>query len=252
MTKQMLIYETAIPVSYSRHADASVEPSGNYAFAATINAVPLTAVELRRAAAEFAIVFTQVGTDVMPTAVLGVRGEQNLYLTEDGQWRAKYVPAFIRRYPFVFSASEDQQTLTLCIDETYPGFNREGRGERLFGDDGKPSAYVEQVMKFLQEFQAHFERTRMFGKRLKELNLLEPMQITVTTPAGAKQSLAGFLGVQRDRLRNLGGDALASLARTDELELLFLHLQSLQNFNEVKDRYIGALASHADVASPHP
>jgi hypothetical protein len=105
-------------------------------------------------------------------------------------------------------------------------------------------------MKFLQEYQAHFDRTRRFGKRLQELSLLEPMQLTVTTPAGTKQALGGFLGVQRERLRNLGGDALASLARTDELELLFLHLHSLRNFNEVKDRYIGALASHADVSSP--
>lgn len=252
MTKQMLIYETVVPVSHSRHADASVEPSSSYSFAAAINAVPLMAVEFQRAAGEFAIVFTEVTGDITPAAVLGFRGQQNLYLTEDAQWRARYVPAFIRRYPFVFSASQDQQTLTLCIDETYPGFNREGRGERLFGEDGKPSAYVAQVMKFLQEYQSHFDRTRRFGKRLKELGLLEPMQLTVTTPVGTKQGLGGFLGVQRERLRNLGGDALASLARTDELELVYLHLHSLGNFNEIKDRYIGALASQPDATTPQP
>jgi hypothetical protein len=158
---------------HARHADAWFEPSRNFAFTAEINAVPLMAVEFQHAAAEFAIVFSQVGSDIMPAAVLGVRGQQNLYLTEDAHWRAKYVPAFIRRYPFVFSSSEDQQTLTLCIDETHPGFNREGRGQRLFGDDGKPSAYVEQVLKFLQEYQTHFERTRSFGKKLQTLNLLE-------------------------------------------------------------------------------
>lgn len=250
MAKQMLIYETVVPVSHSRHADAWVEPSSGYAFAAAINAVPLMAVEFQRAAAEFAIVFTEVAGDVTPAAVLGVKGQQNLYLTEDAQWRARYVPAFLRRYPFVFASSEDQQTLTLCIDETYPGFNREGRGQRLFGEDGKPSAYVEQVMKFLQEYQAHFDGTRRFGKRLQELKLLEPMQLTVTTPSGTRQSLGGFLGVQRERLRKLDGDALASLARTDELELLFLHLHSLRNFNEVKDRYIGALAPQADATAP--
>jgi hypothetical protein len=249
MTKQMLIYETAIPVSSTRHGDASFDPSNHYAFTAAINAVPLTAVEFQHAAAEFAIVFAQVGSDIMPAAVLGVRGEQNLYLTDDGRWRAKYVPAFIRRYPFVFSSSEDQQTLTLCIDETHPGFNREGRGQRLFGDDGKPSAYVEQVMKFLQEYQAHFERTRLFGKHLKEFNLLEPMQATVTTPTGLKQSLGGFLGVQRDRLRTLGGEALKTLAQTDELELLYLHLYSMRNFNEMKDRLIGTPPSEANAAA---
>jgi hypothetical protein len=249
MSKQMLIYETPIPVSHARHANASFEPSKDFAFAAALNAVPLMAVEFQRAAAEFAIVFAQVGADVLPAAVLGVRGEQNLYLSEDAQWRAKYVPAFIRRYPFVFSSSEDKQTLTLCIDETHPGFNREGRGQRLFGDDGKPTAYVEQVLKFLQEYQAHFERTRLFGKRLKENNLLEPMQALVTTPTGEKQTLSGFLAVQRDRLRTLSGEALSTLAKTDELELLYLHLYSMRNFNEVKDLFIGTLASAAEGAA---
>jgi len=250
MTKQMLIYETPIPVSSARHADASFDPSKNYAFTASINAVPLMAVEFQRAAAEFAIVFAQVGADILPAAVLGVRGEQNLYLSEDAQWRAKYVPAFIRRYPFVFASSEDQQTLTLCIDETCPGFNREGRGQRLFGDDGKPSAYVEQVMRFLQEYQSHFERTRVFCRQLKDLSLLEPMQATVTTPTGTKQGLGGFLGVKRERLRDLDGETLSKLARTDELELLYLHLHSLRNFNEVTDRFIGSLASEAGARAP--
>ncbi len=252
MSKQMLIYESPIPVSHARHADASFEPSKDFAFTAAINAVPLMAVEFQRAAAEFAIVFAQIGADILPAAVLGVRGEQNLYLSEDAQWRARYVPAFIRRYPFVFASSEDQQTLTLCIDETCPGFNRDGRGERLFGDDGKPSAYVEQVMRFLQEYQAQFERTRAFCRQLKELNLLEPMQATVTTPAGTKQSLGGFLGVKRERLRDLGGEALSKLARTDELELVYLHLHSLRNFNEVTNRFIGALGPEAAAGAPGP
>lgn len=249
MSKQLLIYETAIPVSAARHGGASFDPTDNYAFSAGINAVPLMAVEFLRAATEYAIVFTEAGEDIMPAAVLGVRGEQNLYLSADAHWQAKYVPAFIRRYPFVFSASADKKTLTLCIDETHKGFNRDNRGQRLFGDDGKPSAYLEQVLKFLQEYQAQFERTRVFGKRLKELNLLEPMQAQVTTPTGEKQTLSGFLGVQRNRLRTLSGEALSTLAKTDELELLYLHLYSMRNFNEVKDRFIGALMSAAESAT---
>jgi hypothetical protein len=156
------------------------------------------------------------------------------------------VPAFIRRYPFVFSTSADKKTLTLCIDETHPGFNEHGRGQRLLNDDGKPTAYVEQVLTFLKEYQAHFERTRAFGRRLKELDLLEPMQAQVTTPAGENVKLGGFLGVSRDRLRALDGDALATLAKTDELELIYLHLYSMRNFNEVKDRFIGALTTHSN------
>jgi SapC len=135
--------------------------------------------------------------------------------------------------------------VTLCIDEAHPGLNSNGRGQRLFGDDGKPSAYTEQVLKFLKEYQLHYERTRVFGKHLKELGLLESMQAQVTTPKGEKLSLGGFMAVPRRKLRELKGEALEALAKTDELELLYLHLYSTRNFVDVKDRLIGSMSSES-------
>lgn len=252
MPKQLLIYESAVPVSASRHGGMSLDTAGTYAFSAGVNAVPLMAIELLPAATEYAIVFAAVGDEVLPAAVLGVKPEQNLYLTPDAQWQAKYIPAFIRRYPFVFSTSADRKTLTLCIDESHPGLNKDGRGQRLFSDDGKPTPYVEQVLKFLKDYQVHFERTRAFGRRIKELGLLEPMQAQLTTPKGEKVAMGGFMAVSRPRLRALAPEALASLAKSDELELLYLHLYSLRNFNVVKDRLIesltGAVQAAADAA----
>jgi hypothetical protein len=248
MTKQLLIYESAVPMSASRHGSLCLEDVSDYSFSAGINAVPVMAVEFLRAATEYAIVFAEVRDEVLPAIVLGLRPDQNLFVSEDSKWQAKYIPAFIRRYPFVFSATNDQKTVTLCIEESHPGLNKEGRGHRLFGDDGKPSAYTQQVLKFLKEYQVHFERTRRFGKRLKELDLLEPMFAQVTTPQDQKLTLGGFMAVPRKKLRSLGGEALASLAKTDELELLYLHLYSMRNFRDVKDRLIGSLSS--DLTEP--
>ncbi len=245
MAKQLLIYESAVAVSPSRHSNACVQPVDDYSFSAGINAVPLMAVEFPRASAEYAIVFTADGDDVMPAAVLGIRNEQNLYLSPGAHWKATYIPAFIRRYPFVFSSSSDGQTLTLCVDETHPGFNREGRGQALFGADGKPTPYVDQVLEFLKQYQLSFERTRQFGRRIKALGLLEPMQAKVTTPAGESLTLGGFMAVNRDKLRKLDGELLQQLAGNDELELLYLHLASMRNFNEIKDRLIGVAADKA-------
>lgn len=249
MTKQLLIYESAVPVSAARHGRHSLARAPDYAFSAGINAVPLMAVEFLRAADEYAIVFTKAGEEVVPAVVLGVRGNQNLYLSADQKWQADYIPAFIRRYPFVFASSADGKSLTLCIDESHPGVNTEGRGERLFGDDGKPTAYTERVLKFLREYQVHFERTRVFCKRVVELGLLEPMRLQVTKPKGEKLSLSGFQSVSRAKLRALSGEALAQLAKTDELELLYLQLHSMRNFNEVKDRLMGALKEDAAAAT---
>ena len=253
MSKQLLIYESAVPITSARHLPVSVEPVAGYGFTAGINAVPLMAVEFLRAAQEYAIVFTNAGDEILPAVVLGLRPSQNLYLAQDASWQAKYVPAFVRRYPFVFSASADGKTLTLCIDEAYPGLNRQGRGQRLFGDNGQAAPYVDSVLKFLQEYQRHFERTRQVGRTLRELGLLEPLQAQIATPSGSKFTLSGFSGVSRVKLRALGGDALAALAKTDELELLYLHLYSMRNFDAMKDRLFGLLAAEEEaLAAPAP
>jgi len=72
----------------------------------------------------------------------------------------------------------------------------------------------------------------------------------VVSPQGGKFTLGGFLGVNRAKLRALDGEALATLAKTDELELLYLHLYSMRNFDEVKDRLFGTLAPSEEAAAP--
>lgn len=250
MTTQLLIYETAVPVSSGRHAQCSVEPGRSFAFTRKVNSVPLMAVEFPHAAPEYAVVFAQSGEDVVPVVVLGARQHENLYLTDDDAWRAKYVPAFIRRYPFVFSASEDGKTFTLCVDEAYQGFNYQGRGQALFNEEGKPTPYVDNVLKFLQEYRVQFLRTQNFCKKLKELDLLEPMRAEFTLAGGEKTTLTGFQAVDRARLKALPGQTLSELAASDELELIYLHLQSMRNFNEVKDRLVLARAPQSSSDQP--
>ena len=249
MTKQLMFYESAVPVSATRHADVSVETGAGYAFASHASAVPIMALEFIAAASKYAIVFTAIGDDIFPAVVLGMRTDQNLFLGTDGKWSAKYVPAFIRRYPFVFSTSTDRKTLTLCIDESYAGLNREGKGERLFDAERKPAAYTQRVLKFLQEFQAHFQRTRSFCQRLKELGVLESTGVQVTAAGGEKVALGGFMVVNRKKLREVADDKLLAMAKSDELELLHLHLYSLRNFAEMKERLDGSASDEAEEAA---
>lgn len=251
MATQLLIYETAVPVTHSRHGEWSVEVGTDYNFSAKLNSAPLMAVEFPSAAAEYAIVFAGTGDVVMPAAILGVRGDENLYLTRGGGWQAKYIPAFLRRYPFIFSSRDEGKTFMLCIDEGFPGFNREGRGEKLFGEEKKPTPYVDNVLKFLQQYQVEFRRTEAFCKRLKDLNLLEPMQAQISLDSGERMSLTGFSAVSRARLKTLSATVLAELAKSDELELVYTHLASMRNFSGMRERLAGAAAAiQAPAAEP--
>lgn len=254
MTTQLLIYETAVPVSNGRHGKASVEPGKGYGFARKINSVPLTAVEFPLAAAEYAIVFAQSGNDVVPVVILGARAGENLYVKDDDGWNARYIPAFVRRYPFVFAAKEDGKSFTLCVDEAFQGLNFQGRGQALFDAAGKQTPYVDNVLRFLQEYTAQFARTQAFCRKLAELKLLEPMQAQFTLAGGQKMSLTGFHAVDRKRLKALPPETLAQLAASDELELVYLHLQSLRNFVSVKDKLVLSVpeAPAADTAPAAP
>jgi hypothetical protein len=241
MSKQLLIYNIAVPISRARHFDCFLEPSGHYGFSSGINSAPLTAVEFPKAAAEFPIVFAGGGGELTPAVILGLRADQNLFLAPDASWTAKYIPAFIRRYPFVFSRSGDR--FLLCVDEEFDGFNRDGRGQAFFGEDGELTPFVDGVLKFLQEYQSQFQRTQLFCAKVEELGLLEPMQAQITLDGGERTLLGGFQAVSRERLKALPGERLAELAATDELELLYLHLQSMNNFDALRDRLVASQAS---------
>ena len=236
MSTQMLIYERAAQLSSEKHKDWSVKTGADYAFAKQVNSVPLVAVEFPHAAAEYSIVFAGEGDAMMPIVILGMREDENLYLNEANVWNAKYIPAFIRRYPFVFSSNEDKSTFTLCIDEEFAGCNQENRGERLFDADGARTQYLENVLRFVNDYQGQFQRTQLFCKKLQELDLLEPMQAQFTLSGGEQLRLAGFMAVNREKLKNLPEEKIAELFKTDELELVYLHLQSMTNFSAMAER----------------
>ncbi|MBB3169554.1 SapC family protein [Simiduia aestuariiviva] len=234
MTKQLLIYGNATPISSERHRGWGIEPTGDLSFAKTVNSVPLTAVEFFSAAESFPVVFTKNGDNVLPLAVMGVKPEQNLFINEEGKFTANYLPAFFRRYPFVFSSNDEGKNFLLCIDETYAGCSPDGKGERLFDDEGKQTEYLGKVLDFLKEYQMNFARTQSFCARLQEWDLLEPMEAQFTpNDGGEKIRLGGFLAVSRDKLKALDSDKLAELMKNDGMELIFTHLQSLRKFREL-------------------
>jgi hypothetical protein len=252
MSSQLLIYETAVPVSHARHGKWSIDISANYGFSKNVNSVPLMAVEFPNAASEYAIVFAGTNDAFIPVTILGMRPSENLYLTNQGGWEAKYVPAFVRRYPFVFSRSADGKSFTLCVDEAFAGFNQDGRGEQLFDVKLQPTPYVANVLKFLEQYQIQFRRTQSFCNKLRDLKLLEPMRAQANLEGGEQLSLVGFLAVNRERLKALPAEAVSDLLKTDELELLYLHLHSMRHFSAMAERLRarGAAADGTEPAAP--
>ena len=238
MATQALFYERATPLSPQRHGSWCVDTTPSYDFSRHVNSVPLTSIEMPHAAREYTIAFAGAGRDVIPVVLLGIEGNENLYVTEQGGWDAHYIPAFVRRYPFVFSQSPDGQTFTLCIDEGWSGCNQEGRGERLFTEEGKPTPYTEKMLGFVREYQRQVQRTQAYCSKLQELALLEPRQVNFTAGDGPQKTMGGFMVASRDKLKALPAQTLWEFAQNDELELTYTHLQSMNNISLVLERVV--------------
>lgn len=236
MEKQLIIYERAVPVSKDRHINLSVRSGHDYEFASDMNAVPLLAAEFESASRYYPIIFTKTNDGCTPSAMVGLRDGENLFVTADHGWNAKYIPAFIRRYPFVFSQSPDGNTFTLCIDEGFSGCNQDGEGDALFDEAGETSDYLRRMLGFTKTFQREFQLTQAFCDMLSALDILTLGEVNFQLADGKKAVTKGLLTVDRERLNALPADELSELAQSGDLEKIYAHLLSLGNLDAVGDR----------------
>lgn len=238
MSKQLMIYDNIQPLS-EKHAKWSVNVD-SHEFIGHMNSTPLLATEITFAAAEFPIIFSPTGTEgeYLPLAVMGFKDGQNLLLDEKNVLTTRYVPGFVRRYPFVLANSKETDVMAVCIDANSKFVDQEGaKGARLFNDDATQTDFLKSTIEFLTDYQKRAEITRVFTKKLHELNLLEPMSANISfkSKADANISLNGFFVVRPEKLREISDADALDLFKRDGLELIYAHIQSLSNFNRLID-----------------
>lgn len=237
MAKQLMIYDNIQPLSSEIHRNWSVLVE-DYSFVSHMISAPVLATEIPFAAAEFPIVFsaTAVEGEYIPLAIMGLKEGENLTLNEKNQFTTRYIPAFIRRYPFVLGGDKAADTMALCIDADSSAVIQDGsKGRKLFEENGEQTAHLKEVVEFLKDYQYRAEMTKMFCKRLHELDLLEPMQANITFKGreDANLNLTGFYVVKREKLKALSDADALDLFKKDGLELIYSHIQSLSNLNHL-------------------
>lgn len=236
MTKQMMFYEKIAPISLERHKDWSIARGKDYSFAAEANAVPMMCAEFQSVATDFPIVFGRTEDGFSPIVVLGLEQGKSLFVDAKGKWTGPYIPAFVRRYPFVFAQSADKQTFTLCIDEAYVGVDSKGKkGEKLYDGD-QPSETLNRALEFTKGFESEQRKTAEFCRLLADNDLLDPMQASITMPDGEIRAVTGFHVISRDKLKALNTEVADDFFRRDVLELIYFHMLSLRNMDKLRLR----------------
>lgn len=233
----MIFYERAVALNRDRHQKLKIQlKADHFAFAGKTNSVLLAASEFAEASRDYPIVFVGKEGGPFTIAVLvGLSDKENLLVGPDGVWEADtYIPAFIRRYPFVLAGADEAESLTVCIDESYAGLT-DASGESLFSNDGVETDYLKNVVEFLRLFHSEMKRTSAFAGKVAELGLLTPKVITIEHE-GRKQTLDGLWVVDEDKLSALNDAQTLDLVRNGTLGLIYAHLASLKNVARLAKR----------------
>jgi len=230
-----VFYSKLTALDKEKHRDVKLHVSNNFSAFSSTNALPIAGVEFIEAAREHVIAFIDyMDEGIIPVYVLGVRDNENLVVTEDGKWKYRYVPAFVRRYPFIMLEPDENGRSIVCIDENYPGLNST-IGQPLFNDKGEPGEQLKKAMEMLEDYHAQMARTQQFTKKLVDYELLEPFTPQLQTGDGQTFSLSGMLAINEQKLLDLEQEKALDLYRSGELAWVYNHLSSLSNLLRFAD-----------------
>ena len=242
-----LFYHDPQPVSSEQHARWSLR-NGDFAFAAGAPFVPVVIGEFMQAMCSFPLVFASDHS--APLALLGLE-QSNLFIS-DGVWETgKYIPAYVRRYPFGFIATARPNGFTLAIDAASQRVDPSGaEGSPLF-EDGKPSALTRQALDFCYAFRGEAAATAQFIAALQSKQLLTDRRADATLPDGSKFGVTGFQVVDAEKFARLDAGTIVEWHNKGWLALVHFHLASLARFTDLLARQ-SALRAAAPAASATP
>jgi hypothetical protein len=226
-------------------------PVTDWRVADQLNAMFVAAAEFGDVCREFPIVFVKAGKEpdgtdaIAPIAVFGLVQNQNLYVTGE-RWRAQYIPAVLRAYPFCIARIDDDR-FAICVDTAWKGAS-ETEGQPLFTEAGEQGDLLKEMTTYLETLEAEIQRTRLVGKKLLELDVLREMRFDATLPDGRQHTVDGFLTVDEKKMTELPDNVVGELHRTGVLGLVHLHWVSMGNMRRLVDWHVERSAAETPAA----
>jgi len=232
-TQFPLFYRNMVPLNSEQHGSFGLKTHDSFGFARGTHAVPVTVDEFPLVQRHYPIVFTTDEPGV-PLALVGLREGENLFIDAEGQWRPRtYVPAYVRRHPFMLARLQpDAEVLSLVFDDSY-GLVSPESDNRLF-DGSEPSETTRNVLRFCEEFEAAIARTRGFMEEVGKLGLLMDGQASIQNPDMAQPAnFSGFRMIDEKKLQNIRGDQARRMVQNGMMGLIYAHLFSLAQMREL-------------------
>ena len=223
-TPMPMFYASPRPLDRVKDGKMKLNRPTDFSFASKTNAIPLLVDEFPMAAAYYPIVFAD-GPLPVPAAVVGLKNDTNLFVGEDDAWvSGAYLPAYVRRYPFILMDDPDNKQFVLCIDEASNLLKEEGEFSLFNGDE--PSDFTKSAMEFCAALRQQGDATDAFVKALKEYDLLMPNNAEIEGHDGSRLQLSGFLIIDPKKFDALPDSVILQWRKKGWLGLVYAQLLS--------------------------
>lgn len=249
------MFQSLVPINRETHAKTRIKPIQSFDFAKSFHMGSVMVHEFARSASVYPIVFLEnkEKDEFQPVALFGLEAGENLFIDAQGGWKAAYIPAIIRRYPFALARLPDtEDQFTVCLDEASPVLNTD-EGDLLFTDTGEPTAIIENVKRYLSEMQQMEVFTSEFCRFIAAHNLFSPLNMRVRYGDKIRQ-ITGCYSINEERLNNLSDALFLEIRHKQYLTPVFTHLTSLSQLErlaQLKDGH-NAISSPAEAATEQP
>ena len=224
-----LLYNALDALNSGQHGKMKLKKAYTLPQVGQTHAVPVTVEEFSIVQRHYPIIFS-AGDSPVPLALMGLNEGINVFFEEDGTPRGDaYVPAYIRRYPFLLAKLRpDADEMSLCFDPTSDIVGDFKEGATLF-EDGQPSEHVKGVLDFCQKFEEAGARTQAFMQELADAGVLMDGEVAIQQNDKPDQPYIyrGFKMINQEKLKELAADKIKAWHENGLLPLIYAHLMSL-------------------------
>ena len=235
------------------HADVKIITERSPRYGDNLMQTPTFPFEFRNVQAFYPILFQQDSAgDFHPVALFGFQENENLFLNDRG-WQAAYLPAMLRREPFLIGFQKSQETSdgtplrVLSLDMDSPRVNTEV-GEPLFHPLGGYTDFLEQKANLLEAIYQGMEHSKAFVGALQEQDLIEAVTLEIPLRDGSRNQLLGFSCLSEEKVQALSGEVLGAFNEQGFLMPLFMVLASTANLQRLVEMKNETLESGHELA----
>jgi len=228
----MKMYNNIELITKDTHKDAGVANVEGYAHAKDLTTSMITMSEFYQSCKSYPVVFTKNEEEGwFAVALLGLEKE-NKFLNEEGVWtEGCYIPAYVRRYPFIYIKNEDDLLLGFDADHK---IEKNDAGERHFFDEKEETTpFVSNVLTFMNQVQNSTKETKEFIETLVEMEILEESAISGKNAEGKDIAVNGFWILKEEKLDKLTKKNKAKLCEKNYMQPITAHLISLSNIQSL-------------------